>query len=52
MLEPLVTTAARAALHVPGDGIVDPIRLTLGFAELAALNGCDVHLETRVVGFR
>jgi glycerol-3-phosphate dehydrogenase len=51
-LEPVVSPAARAALHVPGEGIVDPLRLTVGYAELAARNGVDVHLETPVTGVR
>src|SRR4051794_19064993 len=42
-IEPLITEEARAALHFPADGIVDSIRLTLGYAELAARNGVDVR---------
>src|SRR5213076_2115236 len=41
-LEPLVTPQARAALYFPEDGIIDSIRLTLGYAELAARNGVEV----------
>ena len=37
----------RAALHVPGDGIIDPIRLTIGYAELAARNDADIRRSTR-----
>jgi len=51
-IEPLLTPSARAALHVPADGIVDPLRLTIGYAELAARNGVDVLLGTPVTGFR
>src|SRR4051794_21728869 len=51
-LEPLITPATRAALHVPGDGIIDPIRLTLGYAELAARNGATILRGTRVTAFR
>ena len=43
-LEPLVSEHAHAALHLPQDGIVDSIRLTLGYAELAARNGVRFHL--------
>jgi glycerol-3-phosphate dehydrogenase len=43
-LEPLVSESARAALHLPDDGIVDSLRLTLGYAELAARNGVAFHL--------
>ena len=38
-LEPLLSADARAALHFPDDGIVDSIRLTIGYAELAAATG-------------
>ena len=31
-LEPRVAPSARAALHVPEDGIIDPLRLVLGYA--------------------
>jgi glycerol-3-phosphate dehydrogenase len=41
-LEPLITVEARAALHFPDDGIIDSIRLTLGYAALAARNGVEV----------
>ena len=51
-LEPMLTPSARAALHVPGDGIVDPLRLTIGYAELAARNGVAVHLDAPVTGLR
>jgi glycerol-3-phosphate dehydrogenase len=51
-LEPLLTPAARAALHVPGDGIIDPIRLTIGYAELAARNNAEILRATRVTGAR
>ena len=38
-LEPLITPGAHAAVHIPDDGIVDSLRLTIGYAELAARNG-------------
>ena len=50
-LEPLVTDRALAALHIPEDGIIDSLRLTIGYAELAARNGVEVHLSTPVTGF-
>jgi glycerol-3-phosphate dehydrogenase len=50
-LEPLVTPDVRAALHVPGDGIIDPIRLTIGYAELAARNDATILRSTQVTGF-
>ncbi len=46
-----MTESARAALHIPADGIVDSLRLTLGYAELAARNGVEFHLSTPVTGF-
>ena len=51
-IEPMLAPSARAALHVPADGIVDPLRLTIGYAELAARNGVDVLLSTPVTGLR
>jgi glycerol-3-phosphate dehydrogenase len=50
-LAPAASREARAALHVPDEGIIDPIRLTIGYAEAAARNGCDVVLGAPVVGF-
>ena len=50
-LEPMVTEECRAALLIPQDGIVDSLRLTIGYAELAARNGVDVHLSAPVTGF-
>lgn len=50
-LEQLVTPAARAAVHIPEDGIIDSLRLTIGYAELAARNGVDVLTSTPVTGF-
>jgi glycerol-3-phosphate dehydrogenase len=47
-LEPLITAGARAALHFPDDGIVDSIRLTIGYAELAARNGVEVLRSAQV----
>jgi glycerol-3-phosphate dehydrogenase len=51
-LAPAASAAARAALHVPAEGIVDPIRLTIAWAELAVRNGVDLHLGTPARGFR
>jgi glycerol-3-phosphate dehydrogenase len=50
-LEPLVTADACAALHFPEDGIIDSIRLTIGYAELAARNGVTVLRSAPVTGF-
>jgi glycerol-3-phosphate dehydrogenase len=50
-LEPLISPRARAAVHLPDDGIVDSLRLTIGYAELAARNGVDVLTGAPVTGF-
>ncbi|KWX66429.1 NAD(P)/FAD-dependent oxidoreductase [Mycobacterium sp. NAZ190054] len=39
------------ALHVPSEGIIDPIRLTIGLAKLAVLNGVELRRSTPVTGF-
>ncbi len=50
-LEPLISDRARAAVHFPDDGIVDSLRLTIGYAELAAQNGVRFLLGRPVTGF-
>jgi glycerol-3-phosphate dehydrogenase len=50
-LEPLIAADARAAVHIPDDGIVDSLRLVIGYAELAARNGVDVLTRAPVTGF-
>ncbi len=50
-LEPMVAESARAAVHIPADGIVDSLRLTIGYAELAARNGVRFLLSAPVLGF-
>lgn len=50
-MEPLLNPECLAALWVPDDGIIDPMRLTIGYAELAAHNGADVRRRSPVVGF-
>ena len=50
-LEPLVTDRALAALHIPDDGIIDSLRLTIGYAELAAAKRRRRLLSTPVTGF-
>jgi glycerol-3-phosphate dehydrogenase len=49
--EPLLTDACVAALYYPDEGIVDPMRLTWAYAELAALNGAVFHFDSPVIGF-
>src|SRR5713226_121846 len=50
-LEPLISEECRGALFLPEEGIIDPLRLTFGYAELAALNGAQVWLSAPVTGF-
>ena len=50
-VEPAASAGASAALHVPGEGIVDPIRLTLAYAEVAVRNGVELRLATPALGF-
>ena len=50
-LEPLITPECRGAVHLPDEGLIDPMRLTCAFAELAASNGADVRLSAPALGF-
>ena len=50
-IEPLLSHQVQAALFLPEEGIIDPFRLTWGYAELAATNGVEVYLSHPVVGF-
>lgn len=47
-LEPLVSPSCVAGLHLPGEGVIDPMRLTVAYATLAARNGAEIRLGTRV----
>jgi glycerol-3-phosphate dehydrogenase len=49
--EPLLTDECIGALHYPDEGIIDPVRLTWAYAELAALNGAELRFRTPVLGF-
>lgn len=49
--EPLLTTACVGALYYPDEGIIDPMRLTWAFAELAARNGARFFFDAPVIGF-
>lgn len=51
VLEPLLSPDCIAAVHYPDEGIVDPMRLTWAYAELAALNGAQFRFATPVIGF-
>jgi len=47
-LEPLIAPACSSALHLPDEGIIDPMRLTWAFAELAARNGAELFFDSPV----
>jgi len=49
--EPLISPECRCAFHLPNEGIIDPMRLTFAYAELAARNGADVRFHSPVIGF-
>jgi glycerol-3-phosphate dehydrogenase len=50
-LEPLISPACQRALWLPEEGIIDPMRLTIRLAQLAAGNGADIRLRSPVIGF-
>jgi glycerol-3-phosphate dehydrogenase len=50
-MEPLISPDCRAALWLPTDGIIDPMRLTIAFAELAVINGATIQFGSPVIGF-
>ena len=50
-LEPMITPACTGAVHLPDEGLIDPMRLTCAYAELAAANGADVRLDCPALGF-
>jgi glycerol-3-phosphate dehydrogenase len=50
-LEPMLTPECRGAVHLPDEGLIDPVRLTCGYAELAAANGASVRLSCPAIGF-
>jgi glycerol-3-phosphate dehydrogenase len=50
-LEPMISPDCRAAVFLPAEGIIDPIRLTIAYAELAARNGVSIRFNSPVIGF-
>jgi len=50
-LEPALNDKVVAAYFDPNAAVVSPFRLTLAFAEGAALNGVDFQFESKVTGF-
>lgn len=49
-IEPLITDSCVAGLHMPDEGVIDPIALTTAYADLAVTNGASVRLGARVDG--
>ena len=49
--EPLLSAECVAALYYPDEGIIDPLRLTWAYAELAARNGAEFRFSSPVVRF-
>lgn len=48
-IAPYVTPEVRGAVDVPDEGVIDSVRLTLGYAELAARNGVKFLFDAPVV---
>lgn len=49
--EPLLSDECTSALYYPDEGIIDPMRLTWAYAELAARNGAVFAFDTPVIDF-
>ena len=47
-LEPMVSADAVAGLWLAEEGVIDPLRLTVAYAELAARNGAEVRFRSAV----
>ena len=50
-LEPLLTPDCVGAVFYPDEGIIDPLRLTSAYAELAGLNGAAFLFDSPALGF-
>jgi glycerol-3-phosphate dehydrogenase len=48
-LEPLISNKVRSGLFMPDEGVIDPIRLTVAYAVLAATNGVQIRLSETVL---
>lgn len=48
-MEPNLNETVAGALYAPAGGIVDPFKLTIAQAEVAAMNGVDFRFGTRVI---
>jgi glycerol-3-phosphate dehydrogenase len=51
-LEPLVTARCVAGLSMPDEGAIDPMALTVAYAQLAAVNGAAIRLASPVTALR
>lgn len=49
--EPLLSEECVEALYYPDEGIIDPVRLTCAYAELAARNGAEFRFGEPVIDF-
>lgn len=49
-IEPLVTPDCVAGLAMPDEGIIDPMKLTVAYAQLAEVNGVQLRFGEPVVG--
>jgi glycerol-3-phosphate dehydrogenase len=47
-LEPLITTRCVAGLSMPDEGVIDPMALTVAYAQLAVANGAVIRLGSPV----
>lgn len=47
-IEPLITAECVAGLLMPDEGVIDPMALTIAYADLAVANGASVRLGARV----
>ena len=47
-IEPLITAKCVAGLLMPDEGVIDPMALTIAYADLAVTNGASVRLGARV----
>jgi glycerol-3-phosphate dehydrogenase len=46
---PCISESVLAAIDIPDEGVIDPLRLTLGYAELAARNGVRFEVASPLV---
>jgi glycerol-3-phosphate dehydrogenase len=47
-IEPMISERTLGAVSLPDEGLIDPMRLTIGYAELAVRNGASVRLQSPV----